>query len=415
MIPSLRYDVVVIGGGAAGIAATAAAARNGAKVALLECHSFLGGKATAAFVGTICGLFLRNSNHQVNYASQGFAREFAEKLMYSANTKPQCNKEGLWYLPYQPFAFMKLCDNLIIEGKTDLFLHTVLSRVNRIENKIKSLHAISYDREVIFEADAIIDCSGEAMISKLAGYDVDECDEYQASAQVFYMENLLHAEPSLISLMMIREIKRAIDSAELETAYENISVVPGSHFNNQIAIKIGIPEKITNKLNKVTPVELLAREMIQTISVFLQRHVSPFKHAYVSSIAPEAGIRTGRRARGKQTITGKMVLNCEKFENGIAKGSWPIEQWGLGKRVNMQYFAEDNYYEIPAGCLMSGNCENLFFAGRHISADNEAIASARVIGTCLSTGYASGILASALAGGINLDQAIKNIRTEQVI
>jgi len=80
----------------------------------------------------------------------------------------------------------------------------------------------------------------------------------------------------------------------------------------------------------------------------------------------------------------------------------------------MSYFKVNDYYLIPAGALVSKHLNNLFFGGRTISATERAIASARVIGTCLSTGYAAGVLAAEFAREGVWKTAIEKIRAKQV-
>ena len=409
------YDVVVTGGGAAGVAAAVSAARAGATVALIENHSFLGGKATAANVGTVCGLYLRNQQQQLRYASNGFAREFGERLQQKSSTGPLCQKDGLWFLPYQPFAFKRLCDDLVRENRIDLFLHSIICEVQEADQRIHSIKAYSYDRITGIRAEAVIDCTGEAVISKLLGLPVVECNEYQAAAQVFAMEGLTEFNTGVLQLALIRDIKKAIENGRLDPALENISLVPGSHQDGQVSIKVGIPMAVSGELNKITPLEIAAREMIEKVAVFLQSEVSGFRHATIASTAPEIGIRTGRRATGKSELTLQDVLEAVKYKDGIANGSWPVEQWKPGMRVQMQYFAEDDFYQIPAGCLQSDGCKNLYFAGRHLSAMNDAIASARVIGTCLATGFAAGQLAAGMLNGTDQAVTIEKIRAAQVM
>ncbi len=414
-LPDPGYDIVVSGGGAAGIAAAVSAARSGATVALIENHSFLGGKATAANVGTVCGLYLRNQQQQLRYASNGFAREFGERLQQKSSTQALCNKDGLWFLPYKPFAFKKLCDDLVRENRIDLFLHSVVCEVKEADQRIQALKAFSYDRLISIQADAVIDCTGEAVISKLLGLPVVECDEYQAAAQVFAMEGLTEFNTGVLQLALIRDIKKAVENGRLDPDLENITIVPGSHQGGQVSIKVGIPIAVGGQLNKITPLELAAREMIEKVAVFLQSEVSGFRNAAIASTAPEIGIRTGRRAIGKSELTRQDVLGAVKHMDGIANGAWPVEHWKVGKRVQMQYFAEDDFYQVPAGCLQSDGCKNLYFAGRHLSAMNDAIASARVIGTCLATGYAAGQLASGMLNGTDQLVTIGKIRSAQVM
>ena len=117
-------------------------------------------------------------------------------------------------------------------------------------------------------------------------------------------------------------------------------------------------------------------------------------------IAPEVGIRTGPRNVGKTILTKEDVINCRKVEDAVARGTWPIEFWIPGKKPHLEYFSFNDHYDVPGRALQSAASKNLLFAGRNISATEEALASARVIGTCLMTGYAAGHLA---AGIINND------------
>ena len=110
-------DVVVLGGGSAGVSAAVAAARKGLKVILIERNSFLGGKATAAELGTVCGLYQFSKKEKPEYIVKGFAREFAEALQNRSNTKPLHNADGLHYLPYDIDAFKNICIELLNENK----------------------------------------------------------------------------------------------------------------------------------------------------------------------------------------------------------------------------------------------------------------------------------------------------------
>jgi hypothetical protein len=106
------------------------------------------------------------------------------------------------------------------------------------------------------------------------------------------------------------------------------------------------------------------------------------------------------------------VLSCRKFNDGIAKGTWPVEYWSPGKKVEMQYFADGDFYHIPARSLQSEKYQNLFFAGRNISADETAIASARVMGTCMQTGSAAARLAIGHLRKESIESTVSSIQSE---
>src|SRR4051812_17696166 len=109
----LHTDVVVVGGGSAGIAAAVAAARLGSRVILIERNAYPGGKATAAEVGTICGLYKFNKKEASEFIVKGFAKEFAETLQSRSNTSPLHNADGLHYLPYDIGAFKDVSMKLL--------------------------------------------------------------------------------------------------------------------------------------------------------------------------------------------------------------------------------------------------------------------------------------------------------------
>jgi hypothetical protein len=394
MFPEIIHcDVLVAGGGSAGLAAAVAASRKGASVIVLEKNSFMGGKATAAYVGTVCGLYYRSEHPIAQYISEGFAFEFAEKLKFKSATSPVSNKSGLHFLPYKPFDFKILCDEYAHSENIKVFFHAVVSEVEKEKDKIVSVNAVSYDRIIKINSKTFIDCTGEALMSLMSGVAVIESDEYQAPAQVFSMEGVEASSEANLGMIIMKEIQKAVSEGTLPETHSNVSVVPGSLTGTQVYLKIGIPEKIKNEVNKITPVEFTARKMIAIVSAFLKEKTEAFKNSHIGDIAPEAGVRTGRRHKGKYVLTKENVMNCTKTIHSAGRGAWPIEFWDLGKRVKMDFFEMENYYDIPKDCLVSSKIKNLFFAGRNISATEEAIASARVIGTCLQTGYTAGEMA----------------------
>lgn len=390
----IHCDVLVVGGGSAGLAASMAASRKGASVVLLEKNSFIGGKATAAYVGTVCGLYYCSDSAVSNYVSDGFAFEFAEKLKFQSGSKPIFNKQGLHFLPYQPFDFKVLCDEFIRSGKIQTFFHSVVSEAKKDNGKIIFVKAVSYDRIIKIQPKVVIDCSGEALLSVYLGAKVIESEEYQTPAQVFSLEGVVAESEVNLGLIILKEIQKAISEGVLSEEFSSLSIVPGSFKDNSVYLKIGIPLKIKNEINKITPVEFTARKMVMIIAQFLKNKTEAFKNSKIGDVATEAGVRTGRRHKGKYILTKEDVMACKKTIHSAGRGSWPIEFWEFGKRVKLDFFEFDNYYDIPKDCLVSSDISNLLFAGRNISATEEAIASARVIGTCLQTGYAAGEMAA---------------------
>lgn len=374
----MTHDVIVVGGGSAGVAAAVGAAREGARTALLEPRQRFGGMATYAWVGTICGLYLRNSGPESIYVSEGFPKEFADRLRQQENTQPTQFDEGLHFLPYHPDSFAQLCDELLAEAGVDM-IHQAVTSCHTDRNTITTLH--TSDNSAL-ECAAVVDCTGEALISMFAGARVISSEHPQDSAIVFSFSQLPDQDPHVLRMSILRDVLRGIQQGELPEWANRLSIVPGSHF-----FKLGLPSNLTD-YDEVT-------EHVTQLCNYLTENCPTLNGGVLDRIAPSIGKRSGNRPHGLEVLTREDVLQARKHPQSVARGAWPIESWDGGPKPRMEYFAERDYYDIPAGALQSAELENLFFAGKSFSAEDDAMASARVMGTCLATGFASGKLAAA--------------------
>lgn len=407
-------DVVVLGGGSAGVAAAVAAARKGLKVVIVERNSFLGGKATASEVGTVCGLYQFSKKEEAAYIVNGFTKEFAETLQAESKTAPLHAPEGMHYLPYNIDAFKSICAELMRVHKVKVQYNAVLKDVLLEQHTLKSVSIIANGVPITIGLKALIDCSGDSIISQAANLPLIKSDQYQAAAQVITMEGVSEKSEFKLGMILMKALRSAIDKEILGDFYDRVYVVQGSLKNNCVSLKIGIPIAVTYAPGNLEELKTVAHSLVVNLAQYLISNVEAFKDAHIQRIAPEVGIRVGQRSTGKYILMEEDVLNCKKFENAVANGSWPIEIWEQNKRVKMKYFNLDDHYQIPADCLQSNSLNNLFFAGRNISATDGAIASARVMGICLQTGYAAGCLAAATALNHSINNTIRQIQNEQL-
>ena len=412
---SLKHtDVVVLGGGPAGIAAAVAAAREGMEVTLIERNAFLGGKATAAEVGTVCGLYKFSKAESSEYIVKGFAQQFAEQLRTSSETSPLHNHVGLHYLPYNIKAFKTICSEILGQHNVEVCFNAIPYKVDMKNDLARSIYISTGEDKLQLDFAAMIDCSGESIISQLTGSPLIKSESYQAAAQIFSLKNVEEDSEGRLSMILIKELSSAIKRKELDDYFDRVYIVQGSLIDNRVSLKLGLPLPVTHTHENIESLKKLGRAFALELTEFLVQHVPAFKHAEIEHIAPEVGIRVGLRTTGRYILTEQDVLNCRKFDDAIANASWPIEEWEQNKRVKMQYFNYDDFYQIPAACLQSASIKNLFIAGRNISATNGAIASARVMGICLQTGYAAGRLAAAHVQGIPEQETIRNIQHAQL-
>ena len=397
-----HYDVIVIGGGAAGIAAACSASESGAHVALIEKGAYLGGKATAAYVGTICGAYYRSTAKSGRPICQGFPTDFVESLSQLSKTTPQFDKDGIQYLPYDQFDFQTLSEKTILKHNVDLYLQSNVYAASVQDAQLKFVEAMIYDQKTKFTASNFIDCSGDAIMVNLLGLNAHQSDQYQASAKVFGIEKIKPTDLAILKLAIYKAVRKGVLNGDLHKDLQHISIVPGSYKNDRLYLKIGLPMIIKNQLNQMTALNIQARTMVAEVYAYLKQEVESLSASNLGNLPDEVGIRTGKRHKGLHCLTTKEVLSAKKNTKTIARGSWPIEHWDYRHQPRLDFFNEDDYYDIPYGCLCSDQIRNMYFAGRNISADDGAIASARVIGTCLQTGYSAGILATKDQSNITL-------------
>ncbi len=413
----IACDVLVIGGGAAGVAAAAAAGRTGARVVLLERYGFLGGLATTAQVGTICGLYLQDTTGaEATPVGGGFAQEFALRLQRAADTKPiRVMDTGLWVLPYPPPAFTRVADAMVNEaGNVTLVLHATVAEAQVEGSRLSQVRALAWNEPLLFRPNTVVDCTGEATAAALAGANAENGGADQAPALVFVLENV---DPGLAQrglLEVRRELHRAVEDGTLPALCERLSLVPGTGAHGRLAFKLTLlPANPDRALwQQVTDWEREARALLDPLQKFLVKNVTSCRNARLDSVAPQLGVRSGRRILGRARLSDEDVLGVRKSPLGIARGCWPMERWTSSPRPEMTYFAERDYYDIPLDCLRPIELDNVFVSGRCLSATTGAMTSARVIGTALATGWAAGTAAAFQASGRTLDDAVTLIRKQ---
>ncbi|HEY4154742.1 MAG TPA: FAD-dependent oxidoreductase, partial [Puia sp.] len=268
-----QTDVVVLGGGASGIAAAVAAAKSGLQVALIERNPFFGGSATAAEVGTICGLYKFSRKKSSEYIVGRFAKDFAERLKIKSGSEPLFNSSGLHYLPYHIEAFKKICSNLLDEHKVERFLNTELHSLNRSDTKIESVSVNTEGESFRFTMHSVIDCSGDGRLSQLADLPLIKSERYQAAAQVFTLQNLTETDEAILGFVLMKELRRAIKEKKLPHYFDRVYVVPGSLTDHCASFKIGLPLEVTHTPENLHELKSVAHSFIHELTAYLVQQV----------------------------------------------------------------------------------------------------------------------------------------------
>lgn len=349
------FDIAVVGAGSAGIAAAVSAARRGCRTLLLDQREAAGGTGGFSGLTTLCGLY-DDSGRMLN---DGFAREFAEAIGEGAPV--QTGK--LWVLRYRPERFREVATQLLSSTPNLVTRwNAPVREVTLVGGRINRLNGIT--------VGAVIDCSGTAEVARAVGA---EClftdDQTQAPAVVFALHDIS------------RELDSVVAATQVLLPLARAGLPPVSFQPHPE------PHSVTVKL---TGSPGHAPKVIE----FLRQNVAGFENCRTSCTDFRISPRAGRMIVGEYVLTCDDVLHARKFPDAVVRCAWPIEQWNAAGVSRVRYLPSGEHYEIPARCLRAAGISNLFMAGKTISADVEAVASARVMGCCLATGAAAGNLAA---------------------
>lgn len=428
-IGTKHFDVIVIGGGSAGVAAAIAAQRNGARTLLVESGPSLGGELVSGLPIDGC------LNARGEWIVGGIARElFKGCEALDGYIGPVFDWRLIWGVCVDPEAFKIAIVETVARHQVSVLLYSFAESVVTDGGHVKGVAVVNKSGRSILTADMFIDCSGDGDVAVLAGADSEKGSpngEFQPVTLVFRMSNVDyqgyiefvrdHPEQFILGESPITQGKSAAECAmEIYKAgypFAGISA-KGPLLGNAIATgdmypttavyvwptsvprqEVGLnttriadldatnPESLSQALTTLT-------DQVQKCIRFMKQCVPGFKNATLSGVAPRIGIRETRRIVGEYVLQTEDVVEGKKFEDGIAKGGHHVDIHGSGISQERQAVKGGSSYDIPYGCLIPKKLKNVLIAGRCLSSTRAANGSARVMGQCLATGEAAGVAAA---------------------
>lgn len=404
-----RFDVLVAGGGSAGIAAAVSAARAGARTLLVERGGLLGGMGTAALVHTICGLFLLRDDEQQVWANGGFARHFAERLLASGGAREPVRMGRVVVMPHDPAAFAALADEMAAEApELEVWMH---AEIVSVADGLEALEVVCRGVRRTVAASAYVDATGDATLTMLAGGDfaMTEPGRLQRPA---YIAGLRGFSDGFFDderrMRLAHGIVAAVSDGRLPREALGAGFRRGSTPDEAFLTIDLAGDREAETWDPVSPrllgeVEVRGRKTARAIAQYLQLNEEGCGECRVTHWPARAGVRESRRACGVYELTGEDIIRGAVFDDAIANIGWPIELRERATGPKWLFPETTSPAQIPLRSLRHRDLARLWIAGRCLSCTHEAQASIRVMGTCMATGEAAGWAAAADGGRGGID------------
>jgi hypothetical protein len=405
-----EYDVAILGGGPAGLAAATSAAKNGAKVLLIERYGFLGGMGTAAGVTNFCGLHA-NVYGEIKQVVHGVADDLLDRMRGMDGLNPPHMILGKIYAQaYDMSALKCAADSLLLDNGVNLLFHALGTGVTTTDaGDIESLLLETKSGRVAVRARVFIDCSGDADIANWAGveYEKGTGPGEMLYPTLMFKVGKVNAERAGEAW---RTIPKKMEEAEAAGAYRfprhGAVVRP---MKNPYEWRVNVTQLATSDGSAVdatdaralSAAEVEGRRQIVDYLRFLREQIPGFEEAYALDIAPQLGVRETRRIVGEYMLTADDVLGCARFDDSIGVNGWPLEMHVAGNVVwKWPPIPESvGYNQLPYRMLLPKRTEhnrvsNLLVAGRCASMTHDGQSAARVTGACFVMGEAAGAAAA---------------------
>jgi hypothetical protein len=394
------------------------AAAAGVRVVLAERYGFLGGNATAALVMPMMSFHTQSpepeergsaglvpTDHGVGRpVIAGALAVLLERLVRAGGAIPPSPGTG-YVVPFDPEVFKLVALDLLDEAGVEFLFHALATDV-MTHRQAEAVVFETKSGPVVVRAKVVVDCTGDADVAALAGasFEVgrDKDGLVQPMTLMFRMtefhragfEEFVREHPKQWRGVhgLWELVERATAAGELQLPREDMLFFGTPHDREISVNSTRVTRVLGTDVWDLTYAEWKTRQQMRQIVSFLRRYVPGFADAYVVQSGVNVGVRESRRIVGDYTLTMEDVLEARRFEDGVARCSYPIDIHNPdGRGTILKRLPPGEAYDIPLRCLLPKDVEMLLVAGRCISGTHEAHSSYRVMPTAMATGQAAGV------------------------
>lgn len=413
-----EYDVVVIGGGPAGLAASVSAAQNGARTLLVERYGFLGGMGTAGGVTNFAGLYGRLDG-EMRQVVHGVVDDLLARMdALGGLNSPQDGMQGrIRVRAYDVSAYKCAADQWLAAAGVELLFHAWAAAVVMQDDAISALLVETKSGRQAIRAHSFIDCSGDADVARFAGVPFELGDGLGSALFPSTMFRVGHVDAAralaavgefnAINVLMAQAQVNAPGRYQFprEGAILRPQKNPTEWRANVTQIRNAAGQAMdATDARQLSEGEQEGRRQISEYFRFLRQEVPGFEASSIVDIAPQVGIRETRRIQGLYALSGDDILSSARFNDAIGVNAWPMELHAEG-RVSWRFphnidAAQGRVFnDLPWRMLVPVGVRNLLVAGRCASMTHEGQSAARVSGACFVMGQAAGTAAARYVPG----------------
>ena len=412
---SREVDVLVAGGGPAGVAAAIAAARSGARTLLIEQRGFLGGMGTVALVPAFCPY-----SDGEKAVVRGIGLELLERM--KAGCEPEFRERfgaELDWVPIDPEVLKRVYDEAVAESGAEVLLHTIASQtvMDETGRRINGVVIVNKSGRSLIRAGTVIDTTGDADLAALAGapfHKGGEGGDLQAATMCYLLANVdrQRFEQYRIESGDTDQIHQAVQQAQadgkLPQGRESVSglswvadYLVGVNFGHVFGIDGSRAEDLTRGA-------IEGRKLVLRQLEFFRAYVPGFEQAHLVSTGEQIGIRETRRIVGDYVLTQDDFMNMASFADDIARNSYfiDIHMARSSGAMHIHHLPPGQSHGVPYRCLLPVGLDNVWVAGRAASSDRVVQGSLRVMPNCFAMGQAAGMAAAMAAAADGASRSV---------